>query len=84
MNEAATPPFTSADIRFTRKGDAIYAILLDWPEGETRIAALAGVPVERVTLLGGGPLAFRRDADGLRVSLPRPSPGAIVPVLKIG
>ena len=65
------------------KGGATYAILLDWPVAETRIATFAGVPVERVELLGGGPLAFRRGDDALHVSLPPPGPGAIVPVLKI-
>jgi len=83
MNEASAAPFTSADIRFTQKGGAVYAILLDWPEGEARIGALAGTPVERVELLGGGPLGFRRGDDGVRVTLPRPAPGAMVPVLKI-
>ena len=83
MNEASAAPYTSADIRFTSKSSATYAILLDWPEGETRIAALAGVPVERVTLLGAGPLAFRSGADGLRLTLPRPRPGDVVPVLKV-
>jgi alpha-L-fucosidase len=83
QNEASAAPFTSADIRFTSKAGAIYAILLDWPEEEIRIAALAGVRVERVTLLGGGPLAFHRADDALRVTLPRPGPGALVPVLRI-
>jgi hypothetical protein len=57
----------------------VHAILLDWPEREARIAALAGAPVEGVTLLGGGPLAFRPDADVLRVCLPRPGPGRWCP-----
>jgi alpha-L-fucosidase len=83
LNEASAPTFTSADIRFTRKGGTVYAIQLDWPQGETRIAALAGEPVSRATLLGGGPLPFRRDGDELRVTLPPPVPGAFLPVLRI-
>lgn len=83
MNEQNAAPFTAADIRLTRKGGTVYAILLDWPESETRIASLAGVSVERVELLGVGPLEFRRDDAGVRVSLPRAHPGAIVPVLKL-
>jgi alpha-L-fucosidase len=83
MNEAATAPFTSADIRFTTKGGTLYAILLDWPERETRIGSLAQGKVERVHLLGGPPLPFRQDETGLRFSLPRAAAGAFVPVIRI-
>jgi len=83
LNEAGAAPFTAADIRFTGKEGRLYAILLDWPEGETRVAALADLPVERVTLLGAGPLPFRRDSGTLRVSLPPPAANAMVPVLRI-
>ena len=83
MNEANAAPFTGEDMRFTRKGETIYAILLDWPQAEVRIQSFAGMPIERVTLLGGGPLPFRREADGLRVTLPPPGAGAIVPVLRM-
>jgi alpha-L-fucosidase len=82
MNEGGAPAFTSADIRFTQKAGALHAILLDWPEGEVRIAALAGMDVQRVELLGGGPVAFARAADGLRLRLP-PAGDAFVPVLRI-
>lgn len=82
MNEGSMAPYTNADIRFTRKGDTTYAILLDWPE-QARIASLAGNSVERVELLGHGPVAFGRDAGALIATLPRPRPGEIVPVLKI-
>jgi alpha-L-fucosidase len=40
--------------------------------------------VERVDLLGGPLLAFRRDGDALRLTLPPPQPGEFVPVLRIG
>jgi alpha-L-fucosidase len=83
LNEQSAAPFTSADIRFTHTPGALYAILLDWPEGEVAIASLAGMAVERVELLGGGPLPFRTGANALRVSLPRPGEGAFVPVLRI-
>jgi alpha-L-fucosidase len=77
------PPFTSADIRFTQKDGAIHAILLDWPERETAIAALADLPVQRVELLGAGPLPFRREGGALRLTLPPPGAGGFVPVLRI-
>ena len=82
MNEGSMAPYTNADIRFTAKGDTTYAILLDWPE-QARITSLAEHPVQRVELLGHGPVAFRRDGGALTATLPRPRPGEIVPVLKI-
>jgi len=71
MNEGAAKPFTSADIRFTTRAGALYAIVLDTPpDGRVRIASLgrdeAG-PVERVELVGGGPLAFRQEPVALVV-----------------
>ena len=83
QNESEAKPFEARDIRFTRKGGRLCAAFLDWPEGETLIASLAGLPAERVELLGGGPVPFRNEPGGLRVTLPRPSAGAFVPVLGI-
>ena len=74
---------SAADIRFTTRGGALYAAILDWPQGPVTIAALAGVAVERVTLLGGGSLDFQRGDAGLRVTLPAPGAHAFVPVLRI-
>lgn len=88
MNEAQAMPFTSRDVRFTAKKGDLYAILLDWPEGGTVIASLgtAALPdarVERVELLGGRPLEWIRDREGLHVTLPRPAPGAFVPAVRV-
>ena len=33
-------PFTSADIRFTQKGDTLYAFVLAYPSGEALISSL--------------------------------------------
>lgn len=86
--EDQTKPFTAEDIRFTRKGETLYAILLDWPERKTSIRslgtkALAGAVIERIDLLGGPELQFRRDADALRLTLPPAAAGAFVPALRI-
>ena len=83
MGEGKAAPFTSADIRFTAKGGALYAILMDWPEGETTIASLAGAAIERVQLLGGPSLPFRVDSSGLRFRLPSPAERAFVPTVRI-
>ncbi len=63
--------FTNRDIRFTTKAGALYAITLGQPDDMVSIAALAGAPVSRVTIVGGSqPLAFTADASGLHVTLP--------------
>ncbi|PZR32048.1 alpha-L-fucosidase [Caulobacter segnis] len=85
QNEEAAKPFEAADIRFTTKAGALYALPMDWPRGPLRIESLAGAPgeVRRVTLLGGGdPLPFRRDGGALVVDLPERRP-TFTPALKI-
>jgi alpha-L-fucosidase len=87
FSEDKLKPFTAQDIRFTRNGETLYAIFLDWPQGESAIQslgsnALPGAAIERVDLLGGPQLQFRRDADALRVTLPAAGEG-FVPALRI-
>lgn len=89
QNEGGAKPFEAADIRFTRKADALYALPMAWPTGPLLIASLAtGGPtsageVRRVELLGAGePLPFTRGPDGLRVDLPDRRP-TFSPALKI-
>src|SRR5206468_4870426 len=96
FSEDKLKPFTAQDIRFTRKedirfthkGETLYAIFLDWPQSESAIQslgsnALPSAVIERVDLLGGPQLQFRRDADALRVTLPPPADGAFVTALRI-
>jgi alpha-L-fucosidase len=80
--------YTGADIRFTAKRDALYAIFLGWPQGESAIAslgsnALPGAAIERIDLLGGPQLKFRRDGGALRLTLPPAQGGAFMPVARI-
>jgi alpha-L-fucosidase len=83
FNEGKNRPYTGEDIRFTKKGETLYAFALAWPTtGQLRIASLAaGSPhapgeIARVELRGTGtPLAFTRDAGGLVVTLPAQKPG---------
>jgi alpha-L-fucosidase len=82
FSEGAAKPFTAEDIRYTTKAGALYALGMDWPDGALVMKALAGVRVERVTLLGGGPLSFVATPDGLKVQLPGTRP-ALTPALKI-
>jgi alpha-L-fucosidase len=87
MAESEAKPFVAEDVRFTRKGNVLYAILLDWPTSEIAIGSLGraklnGPRIERVTLLGGAPVEFRHDGDALRVTLPA-AERRFVPALRI-
>jgi alpha-L-fucosidase len=93
FNEGKGQPFSAADIRFTAKGEAVYAFIMGWPEtGELAIKAMGSGgphlerPVKRVELLGSGvALAFRQTAEGLHVTLPKQRPAlAYASALKIG
>ncbi|MGH9345417.1 MAG: alpha-L-fucosidase [Terriglobia bacterium] len=82
--------FTPADIRFTRKGNSIYAFLMVWPGHEARITSLglnapdAPRNIARVTLLGSGQtLRWHQAADALRVELPAAKPCDYAYTLKI-
>jgi alpha-L-fucosidase len=87
QNEGDAGAFTARDIRFTTRDGALYALFLDRPQENATIEALATgkTPgaVERVTLLGGGPLRHRRDGAGLHVELPAAKQSGFVPVIRI-
>ena len=83
-------PFTGQDIRFTAKGDTLYAIALAWPGERVTIHSLGtdvglwNGDISEVTLLGHeGPLQWSRAADGLTVTLPAQKPGEFAFALKI-
>ena len=80
--------YTSSDIRFTRKGNTVYAIIMKRPtDGAINIKSFAeGSPVfdgiiNKVVLLGHGSLPYHRDASGLNAIIP--SSGNSIPVIKI-
>ena len=83
--------YTSADIRFVKKGKYLYAHIMKWPsDGKIQIKSLAtGSPyckgeIEKVELLGGGKAKFRRTSKGLLIDLPKDkTPNPISLVLKI-
>ena len=63
------------DVRFTRKGDTLYAIALEWPEEELKLSSLAGKEVLRVEMLGlAEPLKWKQASDGLIIQLPSKRP----------
>ncbi|MCC7207543.1 MAG: alpha-L-fucosidase [Anaerolineae bacterium] len=71
--------FTARDIRFTYKDDTLYAIALGEPKGDVHIRSLCAgaVNVGEVRQLGAdGPITWRQDADGLRLTPAPVAPGA--------
>lgn len=82
--------YTPQDIRFTRNGDILYAIVMKWPDAdEVIITSLAkemepGARITKVELLGhSGRLTFTQDATGLRVKVPVEKPCDFAYALKI-
>lgn len=81
--------FTAEDIRFTTKGDTLYATLLDWP-GDAAEFTFAQVTEESfrmpksVTMLATGEaLKWKISADGLEVTFPSKQPGDYAYVVKV-
>ncbi len=74
--------FQAADIRFTTKGDVLYAIALGWPsDGKMVIKSLAENsanyprPIRKVELLGAkSELRWTQTAQGLEIQLPDAPP----------
>ncbi len=63
--------FRDGDVRFTRKGNTLYAIALEWPGEPLRLAALAGKPVLSVELLGSTePVKWRAEPEALVIEPP--------------
>jgi alpha-L-fucosidase len=83
FNDTKRAAFTGEDVRFTARGDTVYAIALAWPQSRrlvvrslARGAELAPAAVTAVDLLGSAEkLAWRWTAEGLAVDLPATPPG---------
>jgi alpha-L-fucosidase len=81
FNDTKRPSFTGEDIRFTTRGNTLYAIVLAWPGASVTVKTLgAGSPsaageVRDVRLLGhDGKLAWSRTENGLTVTMPSQQP----------
>ena len=78
------------EIRFTQKGNTLFATALAWPaDHKVTIKSLAlhsphyDGKVKSVHLLGYGKVAFRQTEDGLVVELPEKPCNTIAPVLRV-
>jgi alpha-L-fucosidase len=77
FNEGKKPDLGSSDVRFTQKGNTIYAFVMGWPKDEFVIRALGTsspqLPpkIAHVEMLGTSEkLNWTQAADALRVKLP--------------
>ena len=90
VEESAIKGFTPQDIRFTTKGDAVYALGLARPaDGKVLIKTLyAGTPyldgpIHSIDLLEDGKITWRQTPTGLEISLPPSSDNAFPYALRI-
>ena len=90
FNERNRKELTANDVRFTSKGNVIYAFVMGWPEREAVVPALAmggaqGVgKIRSVELLGHkGKVTFAQDASALKVEMPPERPADHAITLKI-
>jgi alpha-L-fucosidase len=92
-NEGKKPDLGATDVRFTTKGETLYAFVMGWPEdGVAKIASLAldgpqkPMKAVDVRMLGQEePLKFVHDGSGLRVTLKgeKPATAAIGVALRV-
>jgi len=81
FNENARKDLTAEDVRFTRKGDVLYAFVMGWPEYQAVVrplalkTALRVGAIRQVELLGfDGKLEWTQDDGGLKIFRPPRKP----------
>jgi len=90
VEQSAIKGFTPADIRFTTKGNVLYALGLARPkDGAVLIKTLyAGTPyldapIKSIELLDGGKINWQQTPQGLKVNLPAAADGSYPYALRI-
>lgn len=87
FNEGDVPRFTADDIRFTSKGDDLYAICLGRSGDQIRIKSLGRKytnEIKSVSILGlPKKLNYRMDQDGMLIDVPEKVPSKYATVFKI-
>jgi alpha-L-fucosidase len=90
--DVRSKPYTGEDVRFTTKGDVLYAYLLEWPTAQrvvlkslgTTAPHLKGRKITDVSLLGEtARLEWSQEEQGLTVALPPKPPSDHATALKI-
>ena len=78
--EASNKSFTSRDIRFTVKDNAVYAIVLDWPKDKLEITSfgkkdLPDLTIESISLLGSNDsVSWIQKYESLMIDVPDEKP----------
>jgi len=89
FNESNRQDLTAEDVRFTAKGDALYAFVMGWSGKEAAIPSLAiggkqdVRKIQNVELLGAGKMKFTQDEIALKVQLPEKQPSEHAVAFKI-
>jgi alpha-L-fucosidase len=90
FNENSRKDLTADDVRFTTKGDTLYAFVMGWPEYQAVIrplalkTALRVGAIRNVELLGfDGKLEWSQDEAGLKVLTPARKPSEHAVVFKV-
>ncbi|PTY07112.1 alpha-L-fucosidase [Opitutaceae bacterium EW11] len=90
FNEDKTKPFTAEDIRFTSKGDVLYAFVMGVPKSAIHVkslgtaAKLLARPIASIRLLGSDEKpVWSQTADALTIEAPKSVPNEIAAVFEI-
>ena len=90
FNEGKGRPFTAEDVRFTAKGDTLYAIALGAPQKDLTIKSLGAAakllnqPIGGITLLGSAEkVQWSQTDDALTIKPPQNTPSDVAVVFKI-
>jgi alpha-L-fucosidase len=90
FNEGKGKPFTAEDVRFTQRGDTLYAIVLGWPTNAVNIkslgtsAKLLDKKIGGVRLLGSDEkIHWTQTSDALVIQPPEKKPNDFAIVFKI-
>ncbi len=83
FNERNRKDLTAEEIRFTSKGQNVYAFVMGWPAGETVVKSM-DAKVHKVELLGHkGKVKWSQNSAGLKVAMPAEKPSEFAVTLKI-
>ena len=77
FNEGNGDAYTSKDIRFTKKGDVLYAVVMEWPENNSDVLIKSlstkspyfNKKYKKVKMLGGKVSSYHFNEKGLIVTL---------------
>lgn len=90
FNEKERKALTAEDVRFTAKGERLYALVMGWPDYQAEIRPLATgtrlrvQKIQRVELLGfNGEVKWTQDETGLKILMPEKKVSDLAVAFKI-